>query len=65
MQGREAMNKGPKLTSVSVNGRTGVAMGVGMGPNVGMRYVLWDGTDSADWVPNGDVRETRSVDVTF
>ena len=47
----EAMN----ITRVVVNGRSGIAAGVGMGPNAGKRYILWDGTDTADWVPAGDL----------
>jgi len=43
------------ITRVVVNGRSGIAAGVGMGPNAGKRYILWDGTDTADWVPAGDL----------
>jgi len=51
-----------KLTTVSVNGRTGLAVGVGMGPNDGKRAVLWDGTEEISWVPNGDVMVTTPLD---
>jgi hypothetical protein len=51
-----------RITTVSVNGRTGIACGIGQGPNTGKRAVLWDGTETIDWVPAESVMSTTPVD---
>ena len=51
-----------RITTVSVNGRTGIAVGIGQGPNTGKRAVLWDGTETIDWVPAGEVMATTPLD---
>lgn len=51
-----------KLTTVSVNGRPALAVGIGSGPNAGKRAVLWDDVNEIAWVPSGDVMVTTPLD---
>jgi hypothetical protein len=50
------------ITTVSVNGRSGIACGIGSGPNAGKRAVLWDNDDTISWVPAGEVMATVALD---
>ncbi|AXG66335.1 hypothetical protein SEA_ANNADREAMY_256 [Streptomyces phage Annadreamy] len=53
------------ITTVSVNGRSGIAAGVGKGPNAGKRFILWDdenGSDVGSWVPAESVMVTTPLD---
>lgn len=50
------------ITLVSVNGRPGIACGIGSGPNAGKRAVLWDDADTIVWVPAGEVMSRTPLD---
>ncbi len=50
------------IKRVSVNGRAGIAVGIGQGPNTGKRAVLWDDDDTMSWVPSGDVMSVITLD---
>lgn len=53
------------ITTVSVNGRPGIAAGVGQGPNTGKRFILWNdenGNDVGSWVPAESVMVTTPLD---